>query len=204
MLAPSGVSQTILCRNLIARYMRTHFERWMEFANSRFEIGLKDEELIFVCGTTMTSRWGVAAFHGDYREKGGSITANMGSLASIDFTMRVAEAKYQSSYFRSGPPQYPSGADYPATRTEATNQTNSPAEPLDQCIFMHYYKMKRRILLPAFPMQAAASPRDPSEDGPDRNSGSGSGAYASVVDESDDIYDGPKFSPLVGAPMCSS
>ena len=69
---------------------------------------------------------------------------------------------------------------------------------------MHYYKMQQRILLPAFPLQAAASPRDPSEDGPDRNSGSGSGAYASVVDESDDIYDGPKFSPLVGAPMCSS
>ena len=46
MLDPSGISHDILSRSTIARYMRAHFERWMEFANSRFGLGLKDEELL--------------------------------------------------------------------------------------------------------------------------------------------------------------
>lgn len=188
MLAPSGVSQTIMCRNLIARYMRTHFDRWLEFANSRFEIGLKDEELIFVCGTTKTSRWGVAAFHGDYRAKDGSIAANIGSLASIEFKLRVENATFQSSYFRSGPPEYPIGTSSPVG-TSDERQVAQDGEALDQCLFMHYYKMKRRILLPDFPMQAAAGPRDPAPDD-SRDAGTGSYAGACVVDETDDLTDG--------------
>ncbi len=178
-----------MCRNLIARYMRTHFDSWLEFANSRFEIGLKDEELIFVCGTTKTSRWGVAAFHGDYRSKDGSIAANIGSLASVEFKIRVENAKFQSSYFRSGPPEHPTDTWSPMANSDTARHVAQDREMLDQCIFMHYYKMKRRILLPDFPIRAAASPRDPAVDD-SQDPGPGPYANACVVDETDDFTDG--------------
>ncbi len=193
LLHPLGVSHAIKSHNLISRYMRQHFERWLEFANSRFELGLKDEELIFVCGTIKTSRWGVAAFHGDYREKSGSITGNMSSLASVDFSLRVADAQLQSAYYRAGPPRYRLGPAMPMAISEgevAGAGTAGDQDKADQCIFVHYYKMKRRMFVLQFPIRAAASPRDLSEDHEDDVPGSTSWCDAIVVDESGDLGEG--------------
>ncbi len=43
LLHPLGVSHAIKSHKLISRYMRQHFERWLEFANSRFELGLTED-----------------------------------------------------------------------------------------------------------------------------------------------------------------
>lgn len=188
MLGPSAVSQDILSRLSIGRYMRAHFESWTEFANGKFGLGLKDEELLFVCGTTKTNRWGVAAFHGDYREKYGSLSGNVGSSASLEFSLRISDAQLQSSYYRTGPPKYRSqhrGMADPALAVLVA-ASGEESEPLDQCVFMHYYKMKRRLVF-QFPMQAAASPRNPSEQPDDWGSGGAAGrAEYMMVDESDD------------------
>ena len=46
---------------VIVRYIKAHFESWLEFANQTRGIGLQDEDLLFVSGTTMASEWATIA-----------------------------------------------------------------------------------------------------------------------------------------------
>lgn len=175
MLDPSGISHVILSRSSIVRYMRTHFERWIEFANGRFGLGLKDEELLFVSGTIKTSRWAVATFYGDYREKQGAVTGKLGSLAAVEFSLAISDMRLDSSYYRVGPPKSrqrvaPSDKSIADGPNSESNHVEA-ADKHDRCIFLHYYKMKRRRMLRGRgPIQAAAGPHDLPPDSDDDDS----------------------------------
>ena len=161
LLAPLAVSKEIQSKKHIADYMRRHFPQWSELANSRFGLGLKDEEIVYVSGTTKTTKWAVAAFHGEYRRKEGSITADFGSLMGIDISVSISDEMLPSSYYRSGPAREPDlsvGARLVPNGNEPV--VSVPQERCDQCIFLHYYKMKRRLGWKPTPIQAARGPHE--------------------------------------------
>lgn len=153
--------------------MRKNFPQWSELANSRFGLGLKDEEIVYVSGTTKTTKWAVAAFHGEYRRKEGSITADFGALAGIDISVSISDEMLPSSYYRTGPAREPApGSLVPANsnKNEPVLSASTPQERCDQCIFLHYYKMKRRLGWKPTPIQAAGGPHElppPNPDGGD-------------------------------------
>ncbi|KAI0650982.1 hypothetical protein C8Q79DRAFT_184 [Trametes meyenii] len=77
---PSVMAHDILSKLRIEAYILSNFDSWLDFANSTLELGLKEEDLRFVCGRKMTIRWAVAAFQGRYRNKSGSITGAFGAV----------------------------------------------------------------------------------------------------------------------------
>ena len=231
---PTAHTRELMARMHIEAYMRRHFSSWVEFANSEHGLGLKDEDIYFVYGTTKTSNWAVAAFNGNYKHESGTITANLGSLgdASVDFSFSITNQNMSNCWHRTGrsnscgaslesslhnhdafmerpplssppdskilttPPPPPAVAT-PSLSTcsdssamaDASHDSVSvaswqriPAEQLltppssprlpiasqsdgkpregDQCIFMRYFKMKRRKFLPPRLIKAAAGPHE--------------------------------------------
>lgn len=77
---PAAYSREIKTRKHIETYMREHFPSWVEFSD-HLGLDLRDEDLYFVYGTTKTSQWAVTAFKGDYKQKSGTISATLGSVA---------------------------------------------------------------------------------------------------------------------------
>ncbi|KAI0659505.1 hypothetical protein C8Q70DRAFT_1044986 [Cubamyces menziesii] len=137
----------------IIDYMHANLDRWLEFANDRLGIGLKENQIILVSGTTKTNVWAVAAFAGKRRSKSGSIAGNLGSVGAVDFSLAIYDAQLSTSHHRAGP-----SARMPvihADRPEAT-----PDNEYDQCIFIHYYKAKRKRRFIPFFMQAGGGPHE--------------------------------------------
>ena len=136
--------------------MRRNFAHWLEFANSEeyCGLGLKDEEILFVSGTTKTTRWAVAAFQGDrFKNKEGSVSGHLGGLASAEFSIQISDHVLPTDHYRTGPVLLQLGGHtdglsaLPDRTEESSASTSGHLEPSkrDQCIFIHYYKVKRRL-----------------------------------------------------------
>lgn len=165
----------------IINYMRANFDHWFEFANTTIGLGLRDEEILFVSGTMKTSRWAVAAFRGESRKAEGSFTANLASFGEATVSMSVSSETPPLRYYRTGPSQQTSVSARPAIQALSSSPTPL-LERRDQCIFMNYYRMKRRFWKP-MPMQAAGDAHDCS--GPSSEDSSEPESHFIVVDESD-------------------
>ncbi|KAI0673302.1 hypothetical protein C8Q78DRAFT_716000 [Trametes maxima] len=161
---PSVMAHDILSKLRIEAYILSNFDSWLDFANSTLELGLKEEDLRFVCGRKMTIRWAVAAFQGRYRNKSGSITGALGAVTgSANLSMTISDESLPASHYRVGPPDPVPGGSQPTLLPEDGDSSNSPPAPSDvfnQCVFIHYYKRKKR--LPFFPaaLKASAGPHE--------------------------------------------
>lgn len=165
MFSPKGYSKDIESKRHIVNYMRQNFEHWVDFAD-KYGLDVKEEGLYFVCGTTKTCRWATAAFHGQYKKKQGMVTADFSSAAGLNLSVSISDQSLPQSYYGDGPRRRrprssASSAVVPASGSPDQSGTD---EPVDQCIFMHYYKMKRRFF-GIRQMKAAAGPDElPSPD----------------------------------------
>ncbi|KAI0633109.1 hypothetical protein C8Q77DRAFT_1040359, partial [Trametes polyzona] len=149
MSAP-GRTTDILSRRRIINYMTAHFDSWLEFANHHLGLELREDQIIFVSGTMKTNRWGVAAFRGTRSEKRGSIVGNFGPLVTADFSFSMSDTQLSHSHYRFGP----TDRQGPVGSAVACNQ-------YDQCVFIHYYKRKRKWSILPIIVKAAAGPHKP-------------------------------------------
>ncbi|KAM5544356.1 hypothetical protein V8D89_002016 [Ganoderma adspersum] len=172
-LCGRGVNQVVEVSTSIIDYMCANFHHWVEFANSTTGLGLKDEEILFVCGTMKTDRWAVAAFCGEAQRTEGSFTAKLASLGEASVSMSISSKTPPVRYYRMGPSQRPSVSETvpPATQESSPSpQATLPSEQRDQYIFMNYYKMKRRFFWKPFPMKAAGGVHSGSGPGSEEDS----------------------------------
>ncbi|TBU52469.1 WD40-repeat-containing domain protein [Dichomitus squalens] len=176
MLAPPGIAEDIESKRHIVNHMRENFTRWLEFANasSSWGLDLNEQQMLFVCGTLKTTHWAVAAFQGNvFRSKEGYVSGDFGPTASAGFSVKISNEFLPANFYRTGPPRRDSWADlsrqasYPGYPSPSDAAIQGPS----QCLFIHYYKMKRRFWLRQQPMQATAGPHQ-LPPGPD-NSGLG-------------------------------
>ncbi len=144
LLDPAGISESMTERELVSRHMSKHFARWVQFANDRLGLGLREEQLVLVHGTTKARRWGMAAFSGDQLvDKTGSVSAVVNSRTSAGFSFSIEDADFESLYWQAGPRRRihdETAAN--STTTHAASDSDDGSG--DQCLFLHYYKMKRR------------------------------------------------------------
>ncbi|TBU27184.1 hypothetical protein BD311DRAFT_807886 [Dichomitus squalens] len=164
LLEPPAESADIESKRHIVNYMRRHFDSWLDFVNGQegMGLGLEEQDILFVSGTTKTTHWGVAAFQGNGSErKEGRISAQFTPYATASFSVSLAHASMPRSHYRYGP--HPGQeASVPVTMSMLSQevQPGLTAIKRDQCLFIHYYKMRRRRPLPKFAMRAAAGPHD--------------------------------------------
>ncbi|KAI1791429.1 hypothetical protein LXA43DRAFT_865431, partial [Ganoderma leucocontextum] len=164
MFSPAAYLTEIMSKHHVINYMREHFPRWMEFSD-KYGLGLKDHDLFFVCGMTKTARWAVAAFQGDFRRKEGTFFADLGSGGGLNMSVSISNQSLPQTHRKVGP-RRPAAANVPLVGTANSESATTDEEPNDQCIFIHYYQMKRRMgLFRTF--RAAAGPDELPPPGPD-------------------------------------
>lgn len=139
----------------IVQYMRDHFSQWLSFANDECGIGLEEHQLIFVCGTTKTTRCVTVSFREYSRNVEGTVTGSAGSLALAQFSVMVSNHLLPMDHQRESPARAPRPENL---AVPSGSGPASDAEPQNKCIFMNYFKMKRRYGVWPFkgPMRAAA------------------------------------------------
>ena len=143
---------------LIRQYMREHIASWSQFANNRLGLGLEADKIIFVSGFVKASEWALAAFQSS--REGCELTLDGSPLAQADSAQWHASMNGPNTavYVRVGPRERINSDTYDA--------------PRDQCVFINYFKMKRRSeFAPVEYMRAAAGPRDLPPSPKDRGSG---------------------------------
>lgn len=114
------------------QYMHQHHGAWHAFAAALGHT-LDPSEIVLVSGWLKTSSWALAACTSCGRAHEVSIQAPLGSVAGVEFSIQVAENAASSFEQRSGPEREWLSKDGKFLR--------------DQCLFLRYFKMKRRIFL---------------------------------------------------------
>lgn len=170
-LSEPASQEKLQCELKIRRYMRQHVDRWLTFANDTLGIGLANEDLIFVSGFVKSSRWATVAFQvsnpanvvGELILRGVDVKEPEVSTSQSNEAARPAvrvqdmlwhvtmSSPTATVYSRIGPP----------------NRTPSASAKKDQCLFLNYFKMRRRMWRPV-PLRAASGPHvlpPPEDDG---------------------------------------
>ena len=171
MFAPSSESQDIEAKRHIVNYIREHIADWDDFANNKLGYNLKEHEIMFVSGTTKTNRWAVTAFHGQYKKKQGSLTADLSSIAGMNLAVSISNQSLPNTYYSYGPKARrrsfaSSTTVVPQSASGSQVSLEAEEEKADQCIFIHYFKVKLRFFSYRA-MKAGAGPHELPPPGPD-------------------------------------
>ncbi|RDX46998.1 hypothetical protein OH76DRAFT_1324350, partial [Lentinus brumalis] len=177
-LKPPGVSKRISSKKHIVDYIRAHFESWFEFATQAHEgpgLILSPEEIIFVSGTIKTARWACSAFSGEYRHKEGTITCDISMLASADVSLSISNHVVPKEFSNFGPlareislsARLIDPHDQEDERPQARGVLTVPVQSPPSCVFIHYFKYRRRLFLSPTVIKAAAVPHELPPDSPE-------------------------------------
>ena len=135
----------------MVRYMRKHLTDWYNFAAERLGIDVEEKDLMFISGFTKTTVWAEAAFKegSSNRElvlSGGALAPS--PLVSGQIQLAQSRASDPLVIYRSGPPE----------RVSEWERRSAYEDKYDQCIFLNFFKMKRRIWRQV--VRAAAGPHE--------------------------------------------
>ncbi|KAI0372678.1 hypothetical protein BV20DRAFT_38503 [Pilatotrama ljubarskyi] len=130
------------CRDL-RQYIVCNHRAWCTFARDTCRLDIEDDNIIFVSGFVKTAEWALAAATHRAREGELFFGGEFGPTAKAIFSVSATREESMSVEHRSGPHRIMSAA----------SAGDDP--PFDQCVFLHYYKLKRRKLLSPKVIRAA-------------------------------------------------
>ncbi|KAI9063866.1 hypothetical protein FKP32DRAFT_1592106 [Trametes sanguinea] len=149
------------CRDLVQYIVQNH-PAWYSFATDVCRLDVAESDIIFVAGFIKTAEWALAAATQRARECELTFGGNVGPLTSATFSISSRREAAMSVEHRTGP-----------HRMDSESRASDDEVVSDQCVFLHYYKFKRRKILSPKVIRAAGGPaRSPSSEPPDSPSGS--------------------------------
>lgn len=109
----------------LTEYIKRNHQSWYRFARDVYMLDIKEEDLVFVRGWVKTGQWAAAAATATNRAKGGkfSFSGDFSPTLSPAFFNRDNREIWMDISSRLGPEHALS----------------------DQCVFLHYYTLKRRL-----------------------------------------------------------
>lgn len=144
----------------ISSYVVRNHAKWYRFAVDVVQLDIREEDVIFIRGSLKTAEWAVAAAVGGAREGELVFGGDFGPSMKAGFSVGVTQRMSMSIECRTGP-----------LLTKDASQSSIDEPPFDQCVFLLYYKLKRRPFLTPKVIRGAAGPRDsPNTKDPDTNS----------------------------------
>ncbi|KAL1943401.1 hypothetical protein VTO73DRAFT_4476 [Trametes versicolor] len=156
-------------KRFIVQYMRDNLNHWIEFANTTNGLSLLPEEIYFVHGTVKTSKWAAGAFHGNSRSRKSTVQAQVMEVVNFGLSISITTEDNTRMDYSYGPTGHDlGGSSRPRTAIADSSISGVDAgdpDKCNQCVFINYYKAKKRFMLGPTPMEAAAGPhRLPSPD----------------------------------------
>ena len=166
-LKPPGWEKRICSKGKIKEYMKHNLDYWQELANREgSQLGLKAEDLVFIFGVVTTTEWTVIALQGQTSQQVDfSLNGEANAIAAASVNVSVSNSLQPQVHHRRGHGYTGNPVVVPGRpQIEVAN----PAPGSNQCLFVHYCKMKRRLLF-IKTIEASAGPHQlpPGED--DRN-----------------------------------
>lgn len=141
-LAVPACTRRISSRRRIVTYMKQHYHSWTALAQTA---GFYDD-LVFISGTTTTTACGALAFRLPEREHEG------GEPPHLSVTWNEREGAMRAEVDGKDV----SGRDTCSTGVAASKDAKGGEAPL--CVFVHYWKMRRRLWFGWRALQAASGP----------------------------------------------
>lgn len=126
----------------LKHYIVQNHACWHRFAQDTLGLDVDYSKIVFVSGWVKTSRWAMASAMNCTREGEIVFGGSFGAVAGASFTVSAKTDKSMSVEHRAGP-------------RRSTNDKDIAFE--DQCIFVHYHKLKRRLIRPPKVIRAAGS-----------------------------------------------
>ena len=130
----------------MVNYMSQNFSSWHEFITDRLDVDISRDDIRFISGVYKTAEWAVASYTEAGRSAQFRFNANL-SVGSMAFSA-------SSSALLQSPPLQNWGPRNDACASPASSTTNLRNN--DQSVFIHYYKLKRRLLVFPRVMRGAA------------------------------------------------
>lgn len=129
----------ILCKKYLKEYLKANISSWLEFANSELQCGIEESDIVFVYGTTTTAAWITTSFHHSTFNTEVKISGACAyPVASSGVSIQFSSEHHATVDHRHGPMNL-----FP--RWNELDQAQIRPEDCDQCIFLEYYRMKRRF-----------------------------------------------------------
>ncbi|RPD58796.1 hypothetical protein L226DRAFT_539425 [Lentinus tigrinus ALCF2SS1-7] len=128
-------------KDLTLYIVRNH-ESWHRFALDVFRLDLGESDILFVSGCIKTGAWALAAATNRARDGELVFGGSFGVLSQATFSVSAMEKITIPVEHRSGPKRLAGDAE--------------PEDKRDQCVFLHYYKCKRRRVLGPKVIRAAS------------------------------------------------
>ena len=153
------------CRDL-TQYILLNHAGWHQFARNVCRLELKSQDIIFVCGWVKTAEWALAA--ATHRARDGEIAfgGDFGPAGQASFSVSASHEVSMSWEHRRGP--------------KNTQDDSAKPTKFDQCVFLHYYKVKHRPFFVPKVLRAATE-----EEHSSRSSTPNGSDYMESVDDDD-------------------
>ncbi|PCH43309.1 WD40 repeat-like protein [Wolfiporia cocos MD-104 SS10] len=137
----------------MVNYMSRNFRSWHSFAKEDLDVDLSEEDIMFVRGWVKTTKWTVAAITHHGRAAKLSFGSNFGGPANVSFSLEASQDVSSYCFQRTGP----------SHKQKARESVRSDEETfkMDQCVFVHYFRLKRRAFFGLKKIEAAAEPKNP-------------------------------------------
>ncbi|PCH41791.1 hypothetical protein WOLCODRAFT_101208 [Wolfiporia cocos MD-104 SS10] len=150
-LKEDAVHEELQPSRMMMRYMSQNHASWYIFAAKRLNIHIAREGIVFVRGFIKTADWAVATWIQEGRSSqfhfSGDFNTPMRNAIKVTLAEEYAE-----------PPKYAMG---PPERENYLRAGFSVPSRFDQCIFLHYYKIRSPIPFLPTSIKASAGPYDP-------------------------------------------
>ncbi|EMD31093.1 hypothetical protein CERSUDRAFT_120141 [Gelatoporia subvermispora B] len=164
-LQDSAKSKELHESRRLVNHIRQNFEHWYQFVTEELDRDLQREELIVVRGWVKTTHWAVAAFAEGGHSGSLTFNTNFAIPASVSLNINVsANVAVCKQHRISTNHREQSTQTLPMlTGSESSLHSLEGGEiSANQCIFLHYYKVKLRRFWRWRPIdiKAEAEPRD--------------------------------------------
>ena len=148
-----------LKRDALEQYTKKHYDSWVAFSREK-QYG-SDVKPVLVSGVDMTKDFAMAAYSKEGTSLGADFTISVPLLASASASVWGMWHTSGLTHTNYGPQQCtpPSVARIAHTSPEPTN-TRTVSEDYNQCVFVRYYTMRKRMGIYPTVIRAAAGPHD--------------------------------------------
>lgn len=133
-LGGCGRQERILRNRTFYDYIRRYHSSWCAFAESKGHM-LQPSAIVLVSGYVKTSEWALATINNYQRSHSLSFSASVGAYASAKFRYSADRDVQMSMEQRCGP-------------RRINFQSTEGHLPMNQCLFLRYYKIKNRLIGP--------------------------------------------------------
>lgn len=134
MLGGPGVQHKALANLPFREYMARHHQSWVNFATSVFGFVVAPEEIILVSSTVTTCQWALAVCTANALSLDLSFEVPIANIASVSFGLATFRSSPMAIDQRSGPHR---------RNDDVTSSSHPPLN--NQCMFLAYYKCRRRM-----------------------------------------------------------